>query len=272
MTRIPPDPRALLAPREHAAALELVRRARRRVPAELVRALLFGSRARREGRPDSDIDILLVFRMLPPDREPQAGMAEALADEVAAETGVPVTVWSVSLADLACGARTPMLVDALDDGVSLWPAGAPPLRVLYTPRDAFFCTGALLERVAEGGEEVADALGAGDDAAAAKRARDDLVRLCTAALLLGGVTRPRRGEAVRAFLADGGGAFDGPVLRWAARSYGPAGKDDEAPVPPPPGGIEAAAETVEALRAHVARGRARLARALGAGNPRGRRA
>ncbi|HEX2205932.1 MAG TPA: nucleotidyltransferase domain-containing protein [Longimicrobium sp.] len=268
MTRI----RDLLAPRDHAAALELVRRARSRVPAELVRALLFGSRARREARPDSDLDILLVWRALPPGREPQAGMAEALADEVAAETGVPVTAWSVSLADLACGARTPMLVDALDDGVVLWPEGAPPLRVPYTPRDAFFCAGALLERVAEGGEEVEAAADAGDWQGAAKRARDDLVRLCTAALLLRGVTRPRRGEAVRAFLAGGGGAFDGPVLRWAARSYGPDGKDDDAPVPPPPGGLDAAPEAVEALRAHVARGRARLARALGAGNPGGPRA
>ena len=58
-----PDPRLarLLTPREHAAAMELVRRVRRGVPAELWRALLFGSRARGEGRPDSDLDVLLVF-------------------------------------------------------------------------------------------------------------------------------------------------------------------------------------------------------------------
>src|SRR5205809_7165314 len=114
----------LLTPRQHAAAMELVRRVRRGVPAELWRALLFGSRARGEARPDSDVDVLLVFRALPPDREPHAGIAERMAEETARDTGVPVTAWSVSLDDLACGRRTPMLVDALDDAVPLWPADA----------------------------------------------------------------------------------------------------------------------------------------------------
>src|SRR4051794_41966622 len=107
-----PDPllARLVSPREHAAAMELVRRVRRGVPAELWRALLFGSRARGEARPDSDVDVLLVFRALPPDREPHAGIAERIADETARDTGVPVTAWSVSLDDLVCGRRTPMLV------------------------------------------------------------------------------------------------------------------------------------------------------------------
>src|SRR5213082_204262 len=66
-----PDPllARLITPREHAVAMELVWRVRRGVPAELWRALLFGSRARGEGRPDSDLDVLLVFRALPFDRE-----------------------------------------------------------------------------------------------------------------------------------------------------------------------------------------------------------
>ncbi|HEU0052371.1 MAG TPA: nucleotidyltransferase domain-containing protein, partial [Longimicrobium sp.] len=168
--------RRLLAPREHDAALRFVARVRREVPAELVRALLFGSRARGEGRPDSDLDVLLVFRCLAPDREPHATWAEEIAEEVAEETGVPVTTWCVSLADLRRGRRTPMLVDALDDGVPLWPPGAPPLRAEYTPEDALFCAAALLDRVEEGSGEFASALGVGDAEGAARRARDDVVR------------------------------------------------------------------------------------------------
>lgn len=102
----------LLTPQEQSAARYLVWNVLESVPAELVEAALFGSKARGEARPDSDLDILLVFRDLPPDREPHAGIAEDLADRVAAETGVPVAVWSVSLPDLRPGARTPMLVDA----------------------------------------------------------------------------------------------------------------------------------------------------------------
>jgi len=262
-----PDPllARLVSPREHAAAMELVRRVRRGVPADLWRALLFGSRARGEGRPDSDLDVLLVFRALPADREPQAGIAEWIAEEVAEESGVPVTVWSVSLTDLERGLRTPMLVDSLDDGIPLWPAGAPRLRVDFTPHDALFCTGQLLDRVEEGSAEVEDAFAAGAYGAAARRARDDLVRLCTAALLLEGVTRPRTAESVRCFARRHGPPGElVPVLRWAAESFGADGKERAGPIDPPPGGLGAAARAVEALRGRVAGLRSELAEALGA--------
>lgn len=247
----------LLTPREHAAALELVRRVRAGVPAELWRAFLFGSRARGEGRPDSDLDVLLVFRRLPHDREPQAGIAEWIADEVAEDTGIPVTVWSVSLVDLERGRRTPMLVDALDDGVPLWPMDAPPVAIDYTPDDALFCAASLLDRVEEGSAEVEDAVDAGEPQVAARRIRDDLVRMCTAALLLDGVTRPRRADAVALFAAR-----HAPppriehVLRWAAASFGPDGRDGDGPISPPPAGLGTAARAVESLRRYVAaRGR-----------------
>ncbi|HEU4884430.1 MAG TPA: nucleotidyltransferase domain-containing protein, partial [Longimicrobium sp.] len=94
---------ACLDGRERAAAMEVVRHVRRRVGARLERALLFGSKARRQARPDSDVDVLLVFRRLPPDREPQASDAERVADEVARQSGVPIGVWSVSLEDLEQG-------------------------------------------------------------------------------------------------------------------------------------------------------------------------
>lgn len=255
---------ACLEGRERAAVMELVRQVRRRVAAPLDCALLFGSRARRQGRPDSDVDVLLVFRRLPPDREPYASQAERMAERVARRTGVPVGVWSVSREDLEPGRRTPMLVDALEDAVPLWPDADPP-RAGFTPADAVFCAGRLLDRVQEGGEEVARRRAAGDEAWM-RRLRDDLVRLCTALLLLAGETRPRRGDAVRRFierhpLAPLSAAERG-VLAWAARSY-PAGHlelDDEPPVPPLPYPPDAALELVERMRTAVAARRRRAER------------
>jgi predicted nucleotidyltransferase len=248
---------AKLDAREHAAAMALVHAVRRGVGAKLECALLFGSKARGTARPDSDVDVLLVFKRLPPDREPQATHAERIAERVAARTGVPVGVWSVSREDLRPGRRTPMLVDALEDAVPLWPAACPIPVAAFTPADATFCATRLLDRVEEGSAEVARALAEGDERAWGRRARDDLVRLCTAVLLLAGETRPRRGDAVRRFLernprfADGADAR--AVLAWAARSYPPGHVelDDDTPVPPPPAGLDAVLHTAQRLRALV---------------------
>jgi hypothetical protein len=258
----------VLSPREAHAAHEFIGRVRRHVPAELEHVLLFGSKARRTARPDSDLDLLLIFRALPPDREPQATIAEEIADEVAAFEEVPVAPWSVALLDLQRGMRTPMLVDALEDGIALWPHEVPPPRLPFTPEDALRCTAALLQRVEEGSEEVARRLGSGDLAGAVRRGRDDVVRLCTAALLLHGETRPRRARAVRRFIE--GDLLSRrcpvrflPVLQWAADSFGPEGKDEERPVPPPPGGFPEVVGLVEQLRSRVALGRHRLAVRVG---------
>ena len=253
-----------LGPRECAAAMEVVRQVRRRVAARLEHALLFGSRARRQARADSDVDVLLVFRRLPPDREPQASHAEAVAAEVSRRTGVPVGVWSVSREDLAPGVRTPMLVDALEDAVLLWPPADPP-RAAFTPADAVFCAGRLLDRVAEGSEQVARSLAAGDGRWI-RRSRDDLVRLCTAVLLLAGETRPRRGEAVRRFLARNPRLTLRPderrVLAWAARSYPPGHVelDDASPVPPPPVEPGVVLDLIDRLRTLVRTRHRRAAR------------
>lgn len=257
----------LLTPAEARAARRFVDRVRREVPARLVQASLFGSKARREARPDSDLDVLLVFRRLPPDREPHASHAEEIAEEVARASGIPVTTWSVSLVDLAQGSRTPMLVDALEDSVPLWWERRPLRPLPFTPRDALRCVDALLARVEEGSGEFAEHLAHGAVPAALHRSRDDVVRLCTAALLLRGVTRPRRAEAVRCFVARGGTGEPLPaeargILAWAALSFGPDGRDDETDPPPPPGGAPAAARTVDLLRSAVAREAARLGAAL----------
>jgi len=258
---------ACLDERERAAVMEVVRLVRARVAAPLECALLFGSKARGQARPDSDVDVLLVFRRLPPDREPYASQAERVAERVARRTGVPVGVWSVAREDLAAGRRTPMLVDALDDAVALWPETEPP-RAEFTPADAVFCAARLLDRVGEGGEEVARRLAARDERWM-RRARDDLVRLCTALLLLAGETRPRRGEAVRRFIERNPGfpcsAEERGVLAWAARSY-PAGHlelDDDHPVPPLPSPPHAVLDLVERMRA-LADARRRRAERAGA--------
>lgn len=259
--------RACLDSREHAAAMELVHAVRRSVGAKLERALLFGSKARRQARADSDVDVLLVFKRLPPDREPQASDAERIAEVTAARSGVPLGVWCVSREDLQAGRRTPMLVDALDDALPLWPETEPPPQAGFTPADAWYCAAQLLDRADEGGAEVAAALAAGDEGWA-RRARDDLVRLCTGVLLLAGETRPRRGDAVRRFLEREPRFAAGPhartVLAWAARSYPPGHveMDDESPVPPPPVPADAVLDVVEALRTMVVQ-RVRTARRRG---------
>lgn len=263
--------RAVLDPRELSAARQLVDRIHREVAAELVQVTLFGSRARGDHRPDSDIDFLLVFRRLPFDREPQASHAEDIAEDIAGETGVPVTVWSVSLVDLNRGLRTPMLVDALADSIPFWCAGEPVPPLPFTPEDAVRCTGSLLDRVAEGEAELEELLDRGELEAAALRARDDLVRMCVALHLLRGETRPRRGDAALRLLAAENGALPPPVrlaLNWAAASYGDDGRDDEAPVPPPPD-PEVVMRSVGHLRRLVARRREALGRSLQRREPTG---
>jgi predicted nucleotidyltransferase len=240
----------VLNPREMGATRRFVSRILDEIPVPLIQAALFGSRARGQGRPDSDIDVLLIFHDLPPDREPFATDAERVAEEVAAETGVPVTVWSVSLPDLAEGVRTPMLVDALEDAVPIWCRAEPLPPVPFMPADALRCTEALLERISEGSEEFEQLLDDHRLEAAARRGRDDIVRLCTAALLLRGVTRPRRAAAVRHFLEEYPGSVNGgvPVLKWAAESFGEEGRLDDLPLAPSPGGPGRLARTVDELR------------------------
>lgn len=259
---------AELDERERKGADEVIGRVRREVGARLEHALLFGSRARGTARPDSDLDLLLVFRRLPPDREPHAGQAERIAAEVARRSGVPLGVWSVSLEDFRPGVRTPMLVDAIHDAVPLWPADLRPPSAELAPADAAHCAGRLLERVEEGSAEVAGRLAEGDPAWA-RRVRDDLVRLCTAVILLAGETRPRRGDAVRAALARLSrlrwSAPERLALAWAARSY-PAGHvemDDETPVPPPPVPPGVVLDLAERLRRLAEARRSRVLRTGG---------
>lgn len=244
---------ALNPPQLHAARY-VVARVRGEVDAQLVQASLFGSRARGEARSDSDVDLLLVFRSLPPDREPFATQAENIAEEEAARTRVPVTVWSVSLMDLAQGQRTPMLVDALEDSIPIWWSEDPLPTVPFTLHDAVHCVEALLRRVEEGSLAVQRRLARGRHDAASWRIREDLVRVCTAQLLLSGITRPRRTDAVLAVLGSTEtGTFERAIAGWVERSFGSNGTDGRRSVSPPPGGCEAAARLVEELRREAIR-------------------
>ncbi len=246
-----------LRPAELNAVQWFVARVLDEVPARLLQGSLFGSRARGEARPESDVDVLLVFDWLPPDREPQAGQAERIAEEVAAHSGVPVTVWSVAFTDLSVGRRTPMLIDALEDSIQIWCWPGPLPALPFTPDDAAFCVGALLERVREGGEEFERHLRAGDAEGALTRARDDIVRLCTALLLSRGWTRPRRGAAVRAAApligADGRSDALRQALEWAELSFGPTGGDRPAVVLAPPLPPDEIAAAIDLLRGEVDR-------------------
>lgn len=257
----------MLTPAERRAAREFIARVRRFVDADLVQASLFGSKARGNARPDSDVDILLVFRWLSWDREPHATHAERIADAVARDSGIPITTWSVSLPDLERGARTPMLVDALEDSVPLWCAGPPLPPLPFTPDDALRCVRSLLDRIAEGSMEADGHLRRGDLTAAGLRVRDDLVRACTAILLTRGITRPRRGEVVAAYRALHRSTPIPPaldlLLDWVRDSFGEDGRDAERPVGSPPGGLGRAARAVDALRDEVVR----RARGLEAGLP-----
>lgn len=55
---------------------------RERLRGDLVSVVLFGSRARGEARPDSDIDLLIVSRGWPPSRLARHGIALAIAREI----------------------------------------------------------------------------------------------------------------------------------------------------------------------------------------------
>lgn len=190
----------------------------------LLRAVLFGSKARGDDDADSDIDVLLLFDSDVESRRELGRLAAANAAELARRTGVLLEPWAVPLADLTRGARTPMLVDAFADGLTLWPLHARSLRLPFTLADARFCASRLLEWVEEGGTLVEAALADGRLAFAAERARDDIVRLAAAALLLEGDTRHRRTGTLRRFerrfvAPRRVPAANAVALAWAAAAF-----------------------------------------------------
>ena len=233
MHLISPVPR--LTARERSAVAAFIGRVLDRDAPPLLHALLFGSKARGDFDVASDVDVLLICDLDPDDRWVAGAALAREADDVARATGVALEPWVVAFADLEEGWRTPMLVDALEDGVPLWPPGAPPIRLPFTPADARFCADCLLDWVYDGGAEARAALAGGRWADAARRARDDITRLATAALLLEGDTRHRHAGSLRRFrrrFVDTG--IVAPVvlraLAWAEAAYArPARHAGQAP-------------------------------------------
>jgi hypothetical protein len=194
----------------------------------IMRALLFGSKARGDFDASSDIDLLLICDLPPDDREEASRILARDARIVSLETGLNLETWAVAAADLDEGWRTPMLIDALDDGLTLWPRGSAPLRLPFTPADARFCARCLLDWVEAGGPIVHHALRQERWAEAAQRTRDDITRLAAAALLLTGETRHRRTSSLVRFAERFVHTRHFPrsllpALHWAAAAFPPGG-------------------------------------------------
>ncbi len=228
-----------LSPAQAAAVDTLLERVVPLAWPPLEHAALFGSRARGDHDRSSDVDVLLVCRIAPWYREAAGSIHTAIAEDVSRVTGIPIEPWTVSAADLRPGSRTPMLADAVEDSIPLWPTGTAPLRAPFTAADAVFCAERLLEWVHAGGAEARRALVEGRWADAARRARDDITRLATAALLLVGDTRHRRVGSLRRFerVFVHTGRVPGDVLdalRWAEAAFPPdGGRGQENPAVPP---------------------------------------
>ena len=82
-----------LTDRERQVAIEFLKRVRQRFDGQLVSAVLFGSRARGEAEPDSDMDVLVVMSSADPEVRKEI---RYLAVEVWLEHGIYLStrVWS----------------------------------------------------------------------------------------------------------------------------------------------------------------------------------
>ena len=224
-------------PLEIAAVRSLIGRIRQPGMPPLFAAVLFGSKARGDADARSDIDVLIVCDVPAGSRARAARAVNAAARQVSRARGVRLHPWTVTRGELRRGRRTPMLVDALADGIPLWPPDLRDVRLPFTRDDAVFCVVCLLDWWREGGRLVRRAIAEGDCELAAARTRDDITRLATAALLLLGETRHRRCDSLlrfrTSFIATGIISPEADkALRWAELAY-PRG-DWRGPARPPP--------------------------------------
>lgn len=110
--RIQPTPREALA-----CALEACRRA---LGERLVSVVVYGSVARCEARPDSDLDLLVVAKDLPrPLRERRAPILEAYAECRPAEPDPPIPLSLVVKTPEEAEHTSPLYLDMVEDAVLL---------------------------------------------------------------------------------------------------------------------------------------------------------
>ena len=108
-----------LTDRERQAAMEFVERVRRRFDGQLVSAVLFGSRARGEAEPDSDMDVLVVMSSAEPEIRKEI---RHLAVEVWLEHGfyLSTRVWSQAHWRKLEELRTLLYQNIRRDGINLF--------------------------------------------------------------------------------------------------------------------------------------------------------
>ena len=82
--------------------------------ARLERAVLFGSRARGDARPDSDYDIAVFLKDMPPGMREHYRLAD-LGTEFLDETGVMFEAWPLPANSF--DARTPLMHEIRKDGI-----------------------------------------------------------------------------------------------------------------------------------------------------------
>jgi len=108
-----------LTPPERAALADFLARLREQYADEVVSVRLFGSRARGEGGPESDLDVLVVVRS-------EDWFAQRKVGEVALQ---PMLDHSVVISTLIVGQKhyrklarfhTPLYENVRDEGVNLW--------------------------------------------------------------------------------------------------------------------------------------------------------
>ena len=108
------------------ADLEEVRRALVAVEPQSKRLLLFGSRARGEARPDSDIDLLVVMpqaTLTPQERQQALRLLRAALRPLSLSVGVDLVVVGEEDAERLAGSRWHVVARALREGKELDVAG-----------------------------------------------------------------------------------------------------------------------------------------------------